>query len=93
MTRDDEGKIFRCGDTANVTVTISNDLPEGFNCGFVMYNTGTITLAASPHVVNRSAKTALSTQYQTGSIMVMQRTGGNFGVVADIEYLTGGDFA
>ncbi|MGY3358814.1 hypothetical protein ACVWZK_005477 [Bradyrhizobium sp. GM0.4] len=72
ITRDDEGKIFRSDDTANVTVTIANDLPIGFNVGFVMYSTGTITLAASPHVVNRSGKTVLSTQYQTGSLMVMQ---------------------
>lgn len=60
ITRNDEGKIFRCDDTANV---------------------------------NRSGKTVLSTQYQTGSLMVMQRNGGNFGVTADVEYLTGGDFA
>jgi hypothetical protein len=73
-------------------VTIANDLHIGFNVGFVMYSTGTITLAASPHVVNRSGKTVLSTQYQTGSLMVMQRTGG-LGIYGDIEYLTGGDFA
>ncbi|MCK1322924.1 hypothetical protein IVB08_06525 [Bradyrhizobium sp. 173] len=93
ITRNDEGKIFRCDDTNNVTVTIMNDLHTGFNCGFVMYGTGTITLAASPHVVNKSAKTTLSTQYQAGSLMVLNRTGGNFGVVADIEILVGGDFA
>jgi|tagenome__1003787_1003787.scaffolds.fasta_scaffold19713177_1 hypothetical protein len=93
ITRNDEGKIFLCTDTSNVSVSIGTDLHTGFNVGFVMYSTGTITLAASPHVVNRSGKTVLSTQYQTGSLMVMQRTGGNFGVTADIEYLTGGDFA
>ncbi|MCK1601060.1 hypothetical protein IVB02_06395 [Bradyrhizobium sp. 166] len=92
VTRDDEGKIFRSDDTANVTVTIANDLHIGFNVGFVMYSTGTITLAASPHVVNRSGKAVLSTRYQTGSLMVMQRTGG-LGIYGDIEYLTGGDFA
>jgi hypothetical protein len=42
--------------------------------------------------VNKSAKTALTTQYQAGSLMVMKRTGG-FGVVVANEFLVGGDFA
>jgi hypothetical protein len=50
------------------------------------------TLAASPHVVNRSGKVALSTHYQTGSLMVLRRTGG-LGIYGDIEILVGGDFA
>jgi hypothetical protein len=51
-----------------------------------------VTLAATPNAVNKSAKTALTTQYQAGSLMVMKRTGG-FGVVVANEFLVGGDFA
>ncbi|MCK1498009.1 hypothetical protein [Bradyrhizobium sp. 188] len=96
VTRADEGKIFRCDDTANVTVTFNRDLSVGFNCGFTMYSTGTVTLGASPGVTNLLAKTALSTRYQAGSMMVMQRTAnfqGEADVGATIEYLVGGDFA
>lgn len=92
VTRDDEGKIFRCDDPSDVSVTIANDLEIGFNCGFATYNTGKVTLAASPHVNNRSARTVLSTRYQAGSLMVLDRTGGQ-GIYGDIEILVGGDFA
>ncbi|QOZ69193.1 hypothetical protein [Bradyrhizobium arachidis] len=92
LTINDNGKVFRCDDPSNVVVTVPSDLHTGFNVGFVMYNTGIVTLAAAPHAVNKSGKTALSTQYQSGSLMVMKRTGGP-GILGDIEYLVGGDFA
>ncbi|MCK1619557.1 hypothetical protein IVA96_23870 [Bradyrhizobium sp. 159] len=92
ITRNDEGKIFRSDDTSNVTVTVPNDLHDGFNIGFMTYSTGTITLVPGPHVINRSGKTALLSQYLAGSLMVTKRSGGD-GVFGDIEFLVGGDFA
>lgn len=88
ITRNDEGKIFRSDDASNVTVTIPNDLHDGF----ITYSTGTITLVPGMHVINRSGKTALSSQYLAGSLMVTKRSGGA-GVLGDIEFMTGGDFA
>ncbi|SCB37615.1 hypothetical protein GA0061098_1007152 [Bradyrhizobium shewense] len=92
LTINDNGKIFRCDDTSNVTVSVPNDLYTGFNCGFIMYGTGTVTLAAAPHATNKSGKPALSIQYQSGGLMVTKRTGGP-GLLGDIEFVTGGDFA
>lgn len=92
ITRNDEGKIFRSDDTNNITVAVPNDLHDGFNIGFITCSTGTITLVAGPHVTNRSNKIALSSQYQSGSLMVIKRSGG-LGVLGDIEFMTGGDFA
>ena len=92
LRNEDAGKIFLCNDTANVTVTVPRDLIDGFNVGFVMYSTGTVTLAAAAGVVNKSGKTALSTQYQAGSLMVMKRIGPD-GVLGGHEFLVGGDFA
>lgn len=88
LSRSDAGKVFRCDDTANVTVTVPGDLEEGFNCGFLMYNTGTVTIAAGLGAVNKSGKTALSTQYQSGSVFVSKAAG-----FKSQEFLLGGDFA
>ncbi|MGJ4932186.1 hypothetical protein ACQR1I_35385 [Bradyrhizobium sp. HKCCYLS2038] len=92
ITRNDEGKIFRCDDTSNVTVTFDNDLATGFNCGFIKYNTGNVTLGASPNVTNLLGRTVLFTRYDTGSIMVTQRTEVD-AVQRLIEYMVGGDFS
>lgn len=89
LKSDDMGKVFRCDDTANVTITVPNDLPQGFNCGFIMYGTGTVTLAMASGAVNRSAKTALSTQYNRGSLIVAKQVTASNAA----ECLIGGDFA
>lgn len=83
------GKMLRSDGNSNVTVTVPASLPVGFNCGFMMFGTGTITLAPGSGATNRSAKTALSAQYQAGSILVAKN---NTGLTA-AEYLAGGDFA
>jgi hypothetical protein len=88
LSRSDAGKIFRCEDTANVTVTVPGDLLEGFNCGFIMYSTGTVTIAAGTGASNKSGKTALSTQYQSGSVLMSKRTADG-----QHDFLLGGDFA
>lgn len=88
LTRSDAGKIFRCESASNVTVTVPGDLPEGFNCGFVMYAAGTVTIAAGVGASNKSGKTGLSTQYQSGSLLVSKRT-----AEGQHDFLVGGDFA
>ena len=86
LNRECTGIVFVYTGSANINVAVPNNLPEGFNCGFVMYGTGTITLTGA--ATNRSAKTALTTQYSSGSIMVTQNLTGTAA-----EYLAGGDFA
>jgi hypothetical protein len=88
LSPSDEGKLFRCENTANIVITVPGTLPEGFNCGFIMWSTGTITLTPTVGVVNRSGKTALTTQYQSGSLMVIKFMGH-----AKHDFLVGGDFA
>jgi hypothetical protein len=55
-------------------------------------NTGTAPQDVERQTRSTSRETALTTQYQAGSLMVMKRTGG-FGVVVANEFLVGGDFA
>jgi hypothetical protein len=88
LTADCNGKIFRYEGAANITVTVPATLVKGFNCGFAMWGTGTITLTPASGATNRSSKTALNTQYQSGTVLVMKNVGG-----ANAEYLVGGDFA
>lgn len=92
LTPEHNGAIFRHDGSSNVTVTVPNTLDDGFNVGFAMFNTGTITVAAGAGATNRSGKTALSTQYQCGSMLVMKRVQVD-AVQATIEFLVGGDFA
>ncbi len=87
LSLSDIGKLFRCDDTANITVTVPSPLPDGFNVAFVMGSTGTVTIATDGISVNRSGKTALSAQYQVGSLLVIKTTSGN------AEFVLGGDFA
>ncbi|WP_234678912.1 hypothetical protein [Bradyrhizobium monzae] len=93
LKSEDIGKLFRCDDTANVTVTVPPDLHSGFSAGFLQYSTGTVTLVAANNASNKSGKTALSSQYQGGSILVTKRSGGDFGVIVTNEFVVGGDFA
>lgn len=62
--------------------------PKEFNCGFVTFNQGTVTLTSGQDTFNRSGRTTLSAQYQAGSIMVMKRR-----PQRGHEFLVGGDFA
>lgn len=89
IKNEDMGKVFRCDDTSNVTITVPNDLSQGFNCGFIMYGTGTITLSFASGAINHSAKTALTTQYQRGSLFCAKQISANNAA----EILVGGDFA
>lgn len=79
----DNGKILRCEDASNVTITVPSTLSIGFNIGFAMWGAGTITMSAGSGMTNRGGKTALSTQYQVGSLLVL-KVG---------EFVLGGDFA
>lgn len=83
LDEDMNGMILRSDGAGAVTVTVPSSLPLGFNCGFIMYGAGTVTLSAGAGMTNRSAKTAISSQYQSGSIFVAKAG----------EFITGGDFA
>ncbi|MBR0793977.1 hypothetical protein JQ615_01095 [Bradyrhizobium jicamae] len=93
LSLDDNGKLFRCDDSNNVVVTVPGFLHDGFNVGFIVYGAGTVTLAANPlRANNLSGKTALSTQYQAGSVLVTKAIN-DADAFGSIEFLTGGDFA
>ena len=85
----DNGKLFRCDDGSNVTVTVPNNLSQGFNVGFVMWAAGTVTIAAASGATNRSSTSALNTQYNVGSLVVMKQSA----AVTAAEFLLGGNFA
>jgi hypothetical protein len=88
LKNEDNGKIFRCDDSANVTITVPNTLMEGFNVGFAQWSTGTITLASDTGATKRAGGAATSSQYQSGSLVVLKNADG-----ASAEYKVGGDFA
>lgn len=85
LTLDDDmnGLILRSDGNSPVTLTVPSDLSVGFNCGFIMYGTGSLTLSPGGGMTNRSGKTALSSQYTSGSIFVPKAG----------DFLVGGDFA
>lgn len=85
---DDNGKILRCDDSSNVTITVPADLPECFSVGFAMWGAGTITVAAGSGATKRSSTSAISTQYQWGSLLVVKNADD-----ASAEFALGGDFA
>jgi hypothetical protein len=83
------GRVLRCDDTSNVTITVPGDLAEGFNAGFIKYAAGNVTLSFTSGAVNRNGVTALTTLYQRGSLFVAKQT-----VAEDTaECMVGGDFA
>lgn len=88
LVADDNGKILRCDDASPVTITVPNDLPDGFNVGASMWGAGTVTVAAASGATKRSTTTALNTQYGVGSIIVMKNVDN-----ASAEFVLGGDFA
>lgn len=87
LKNEDNGKVFRCEDTSNVTVTVSANLIEGFNVGFIQWASGTITLASDTGVTKRAGGSATSAQYQRGSLIVARNADN-----ASAEYVVGGDF-
>lgn len=82
LDEDMNGMILRSDGASAVTVTVPSTLPLGYNVGFIMNGAGTVTLSPGGGMTNRSAKTALSTQYQAGSILVSKAG----------EFIVGGDF-
>jgi hypothetical protein len=89
LKNDDMGSVFRNDSTSNYTVVVPNTLIGGFSAGFTIFSTGTITLSTGASATNRSAKTALSTQYGSGSVFVAKQNSAETAA----EFLVGGDFA
>jgi hypothetical protein len=88
LAADDEGKVFRCDDPSNVTVTVPATLPECFSAAFVMGDAGTVTIAAGSGATKRSSTATLNSQYQWGSLFVGKNAND-----ASAEFVLGGDFA
>ncbi|MBR0735765.1 hypothetical protein JQ581_02400 [Bradyrhizobium liaoningense] len=88
LSLDDNGKVLRCDDTSNVTITVPRDLPECFCCAFMMWSTGTITASAGSGATKRSSASVLSTQYLTGALLVAKNADD-----ASAEFILSGGFA
>lgn len=85
---DDDGKIFRCDDPSDVTVTVPGTLPECFSAAFSTSDAGKVTIAAGSGAAKRSSASALNSQYQWGSVLVAKNADDN-----SAEFVLGGDFA
>lgn len=82
LDEDMNGMILRSDGASAVTITVPSSLPIGYNVGFIVYGAGSVTLSAGGGMTNRSAKTAMSTLYMAGSILVAKSG----------EFIVGGDF-
>jgi hypothetical protein len=67
LTRSHAGIIWRCDDTANVTVTVPADLESGFNTSFIMYSTGTVTRQRRQSVRKNCIVDAVPGRFDNGS--------------------------
>ena len=79
---------MRNDSASNLTVTVPNNLPTGFNVSFSPWSTGSITLSPASGATNRSAKTALSAQYSQGALLVVKNAD-----AASAEYVASGAFS
>lgn len=89
LKNDDIGKVFRCDDASAVTITVPNNLEQGFNCEFIKYAAGNVTLSFSSGATNVTAKVAMATQYMRGSLLVTKQVA----ALNACDVLPGGDFA
>jgi hypothetical protein len=87
LSLDDNGKVLRCDDTSDVTITVPADLPECFTCGFLRWSTGTVTVAAGAGATKRSSTSAIGTQYSSGALLVGKNVDG-----ASAEFVLSGEF-
>lgn len=63
LTNGDNGKFFRVNSAIAVSLTIPNNLIEGWNAGFVQYGAGNIALVSASGAINRSPITGTTAQY------------------------------
>ncbi len=88
LSNSDNGKLLRCDDGSNVTVTAPATLPECFGVGFLMWGAGTITVGAGSGATKQSSATAISTQYEAGYLLVGKNADG-----LSAEFILSGSFA
>jgi hypothetical protein len=70
----DNGTIIFVNKATAVTVTLSDDLPEGFNCVVVQEGAGTVSFSAMTGATLQSpdGKTSISGQYKSASLLVKE---------------------
>jgi len=88
LSNDDAGKVFRCDDASNVTVTVPANLVEGYCIALTRWGTGTVTVAAGAGATKRSSESAISAQYGSCSVTVVKNANG-----ASAEFIIKGDVA
>lgn len=72
----DNGKLLRCDDGSAVTITVPNNLAEGFNIGVAQWGAGAVTIAAASGATKRSAAASPSAQYKVGALLVVKNSDG-----------------
>jgi hypothetical protein len=82
----DNGRLLRCDAPSSVTITVPNNLPEGFNLSFAQWADGNITIAAASGATNQSTASATIGQYKVGCILVMRNADG-----ASAEFTVNGE--
>jgi hypothetical protein len=82
------GKWVRVNSASGVTVTLSNNLEEGFSCGFSQMGAGQVTFSAQAGgtLLNRQSHTKTAGQNAPVSILVVANTTGTAA-----QLLLGGD--
>jgi hypothetical protein len=76
LTAADNGRLLRCDAPQSVTLTVPNNLPEGFNLSFAQWGNGNVTVTAASGATNRSSVSATIGQYKVGCILVMRNADG-----------------
>ena len=71
LVASDKGKVVTLDNSSSITVTISNNLGDGFNCLIVQKGTGKITISAGTGVtlINRQSHTKTAGQYAVVTIV------------------------
>ncbi len=72
ITSADNGKVIQSTGGSAITITIPNNLPNGFNCTVVQMGIGQITFSRStltPTIINRTGFNKTASQYSVVSIL------------------------
>lgn len=84
----DSGKIVECSNASAITVTLPNNLPQGFACDIVQKDAGVVTFvtASGATLQNRQNHSKAAGQYARCRLYVTENNGGSSAV-----YVLAGD--
>ncbi len=84
LTIDDNGKVLTFDSTSNLTLTVPNGLPIGFNISIYQINTGSVTVAGSGStILNRLSR--FTTAGQNAGAGLVSTSSNNFHLTGDLK--------